>query len=36
MKEVLLFADLANRTSNGLYQRLGYEPVEDRVVLSIT
>ncbi|WP_261565879.1 GNAT family N-acetyltransferase [Frankia gtarii] len=35
-KEVLLFTDLANRTSNGLYQRLGYEPVEDRVVLSFT
>jgi GNAT superfamily N-acetyltransferase len=32
--EVLLFTDLANPTSNGLYQRLGYRPVEDRVVLS--
>ncbi len=29
---VLLFTDLANPTSNALYQRLGYEPVEDRAV----
>ncbi|MFJ2814220.1 GNAT family N-acetyltransferase [Streptomyces sp. NPDC087294] len=28
-QEVLLFADLSNSTSNGLYQRLGYTPVED-------
>ncbi|WP_416971477.1 GNAT family N-acetyltransferase [Streptomyces sp. 4F14] len=28
-QEVLLFADLANRTSNALYQRIGYRPVED-------
>ncbi|GAA2622281.1 GNAT family N-acetyltransferase [Streptomyces spororaveus] len=28
--EVLLFADLANATSNGVYLRLGYAPVEDR------
>ncbi|MFF3677127.1 GNAT family N-acetyltransferase [Streptomyces sp. NPDC002120] len=28
--EVLLFTDLANPTSNSLYQRLGYTPVEDR------
>lgn len=27
--EVLLFADLANPTSNGLYQRIGYCPVTD-------
>jgi RimJ/RimL family protein N-acetyltransferase len=27
--EVLLFADLANPTSNGLYQRIGYRPVSD-------
>ncbi|MFD0356270.1 GNAT family N-acetyltransferase [Streptomyces sp. NPDC127110] len=32
--EVLLFTDLANPTSNGVYQRLGYAPVEDRVVLE--
>jgi predicted GNAT family acetyltransferase len=31
---VLLFTDLANPTSNALYQRLGYEPVEDRAVWS--
>lgn len=32
--EVLLFTDLANPVSNGLYQRLGYRPVEDRLVLA--
>jgi predicted GNAT family acetyltransferase len=31
---VVLFTDLANPTSNALYERLGYRPVEDRVVLS--
>lgn len=30
---VVLFTDLANPVSNALYQRLGYRPVEDRVVL---
>ena len=34
--EVLLFTDLANPTSNALYQRLGYHPVEDRIILSFT
>jgi GNAT superfamily N-acetyltransferase len=34
--EVVLYTDLANPTSNALYQRLGYRPVEDRVVLSFT
>lgn len=29
---VLLFADLANPTSNGLYRRLGYRPVTDFAV----
>ncbi|MFB0627356.1 GNAT family N-acetyltransferase [Streptomyces sp. AB3(2024)] len=33
-REVLLFTDLANPTSNGIYQRLGYTPVEDRVHLE--
>ncbi len=33
--EVVLFTDLANPTSNAIYQRLGYCPVEDRVVLSL-
>lgn len=27
--EVLLFTDLANPTSNGLYQRIGYRGVAD-------
>jgi predicted GNAT family acetyltransferase len=31
---VVLFTDLANPTSNTLYRRLGYWPVEDRVVLK--
>ncbi|MEU6085054.1 GNAT family N-acetyltransferase [Streptomyces sp. NPDC047108] len=31
--EVLLFADLANSTTNALYQRIGYRPVEDHVQL---
>jgi predicted GNAT family acetyltransferase len=31
--QVVLFTDLGNPTSNALYQRLGYRPVEDRVVL---
>ncbi|HEY2550873.1 MAG TPA: GNAT family N-acetyltransferase [Streptosporangiaceae bacterium] len=33
-QQVVLFADLANRTSNALYQRLGFVPVEDRVGLT--
>jgi predicted GNAT family acetyltransferase len=33
---VVLVTDLANSTSNGLYQRLGYRPVEDRVVMEFT
>lgn len=32
--EVLLYTDLANPVSNSIYQRIGYRPVEDRVVLS--
>jgi predicted GNAT family acetyltransferase len=32
--EVVLFTDLANPTSNALYERLGYHPVEDRTELS--
>jgi RimJ/RimL family protein N-acetyltransferase len=32
--EIVLYTDLANPTSNSLYQRLGYRSVEDRVVLS--
>ncbi|WP_424211306.1 GNAT family N-acetyltransferase [Streptomyces sp. BI20] len=32
--EVLLWTDLANPTSNGVYRRLGYLPVTERVVLA--
>ena len=32
---VLLFADLANPTSNALYQRLGYRPVGDSHVVDL-
>ncbi|MFD8547301.1 GNAT family N-acetyltransferase [Streptomyces sp. NPDC059649] len=31
-REVVLFTDLANPTSNALYRRLGYRAVEDHVV----
>ncbi|MHA6762634.1 GNAT family N-acetyltransferase [Streptacidiphilus sp. PAMC 29251] len=33
-KDVLLFTDLANPTSNALYQRLGYRAVDDWVTLD--
>jgi RimJ/RimL family protein N-acetyltransferase len=33
---VVLFTDLANPISNAIYQRLGYQPVEDRVLLALT
>jgi predicted GNAT family acetyltransferase len=33
--EVLLFTDLANPTSNAIYQRIGYRPIEDRVVFCL-
>jgi len=32
--EVLLFTDLANPTSNGVYRRIGYEPVGDRLLIT--
>jgi predicted GNAT family acetyltransferase len=32
-RQLLLYTDLANPTSNRLYARLGYRPVEDSVVL---
>ncbi|CNE76673.1 putative acyltransferase [Mycobacterium tuberculosis] len=35
-EHVVLFTDLANPTSNGVYRRLGYRPVEDRLVLAFT
>ncbi|MFI0976508.1 GNAT family N-acetyltransferase [Streptomyces sp. NPDC021093] len=31
--DVLLFTDLANPTSNGIYRRIGYRPVTDRTVI---
>ena len=34
--EVLLYTDLANPVSNSVYQRIGYQQVEDRVVLTFT
>lgn len=33
--QVLLYTDLANPTSNALYQRLGYRPVSDRVRVAL-
>jgi predicted GNAT family acetyltransferase len=35
-EEVLLYTDLSNPVSNSIYQRIGYRPVEDRVMLSFT
>jgi GNAT superfamily N-acetyltransferase len=35
-REVVLFTDLANPTSNSIYQRLGYRPVHDRLVIAFT
>ncbi|MET7646040.1 GNAT family N-acetyltransferase [Streptomyces sp. NPDC005426] len=32
--EVLLYTDLANPTSNGVYTRIGYRPVSDRLLIS--
>ncbi|MFF2041342.1 GNAT family N-acetyltransferase [Kitasatospora sp. NPDC058170] len=32
--EVLLYTDLANPTSNNIYQRIGYRPVEDCLTLD--
>ncbi|GID96991.1 GNAT family N-acetyltransferase [Amorphoplanes digitatis] len=32
--DVVLFTDLANPTSNALYQRIGYLPIEDRSVVE--
>jgi len=36
VRDVVLFTDLANPTSNGLYQRLGYRSVEDRTVVEFS
>jgi RimJ/RimL family protein N-acetyltransferase len=35
-ERVVLFTDLANSTSNALYMRLGYQPVDDRLLLRLT
>lgn len=32
-EQVILFTDLANPTSNAIYRRLGYRPIEDRMIL---
>jgi GNAT superfamily N-acetyltransferase len=34
--DVVLFADLANPTSNAIYQRIGFEPVVDSVRIDFT
>lgn len=34
--QLLLYADIDNPTSNTLYRRLGFEPVEDRIALRFT
>lgn len=31
-QQVVLFTDLANPTSNAIYQELGYRPVTDRIL----
>lgn len=36
MADVLLFTDIANPTSNGVYRRIGYRPVADRAVVTRT
>jgi RimJ/RimL family protein N-acetyltransferase len=35
-EEVVLYTDLANPVSNSIYQRIGYQSVEDRVVLAFS
>jgi len=34
--DVVLFTDLVNPTSNALYPRLGYRPIEDRAVVELS
>ena len=33
VQHVILFTDQANPTSNGIYQQLGYRPIEDRIIV---
>lgn len=33
-RDIVLFTDLANPTSNAIYQRLGYRPVDDRLQVA--
>jgi hypothetical protein len=33
--EILLFTDLTNPTSNSIYQKIGYRPVSDRLMLDL-
>ena len=32
-RQVVLFTDQANPTSNGIYQRIGFRPLDDRLIL---
>ncbi|MFE7465538.1 GNAT family N-acetyltransferase [Streptomyces sp. NPDC057499] len=34
-REVLLFTDLTNPTSNGVYRRIGFRPVADRLLVRV-
>jgi predicted GNAT family acetyltransferase len=34
-EQVLLYTDLAHPTSNAIYQRLGYRPVADEVIVEL-
>jgi predicted GNAT family acetyltransferase len=36
VEHVILFTDVANPTSNSIYQQLGYRPLEDRMILRFT
>jgi GNAT superfamily N-acetyltransferase len=35
-EHVILFTDLANPTSNAIYQKIGYRPVDDRMVVRFS
>ncbi|MFC4907981.1 GNAT family N-acetyltransferase [Actinomadura gamaensis] len=36
VRDVVLFTDLANPTTNAIYQAIGYRPVGDRLILGFT